>query len=57
MAKRVYCEKKTKIYIPKTVNPQIITYNYEGTTRQNLSELLYRENIEEFDSKKTAGMQ
>lgn len=27
MTKRVRCEKKTKIYIPKTVNPQIITYH------------------------------
>ena len=26
MAKRVHCEKKTKIYIPKTTNPQIISY-------------------------------
>ncbi len=26
MMKRVHCEKKTKIYIPKTLNPQIISY-------------------------------
>ncbi len=26
MARKVHCEKKTKIYIPKTVNPQIISY-------------------------------
>ena len=27
MTKRVHCENKTKIYIPKTVNPQIISYH------------------------------
>lgn len=26
MTRKVHCEKKTKIYIPKTVNPQIISY-------------------------------
>lgn len=26
MTRRVYCGKKTKIYVPKTVNPQIISY-------------------------------
>lgn len=26
MVKRVYCGKKTKIYVPKTTNPQIISY-------------------------------
>lgn len=26
MARRVHCGKKTKIYIPKTINPQIISY-------------------------------
>ncbi len=26
MIRKVHCEKKTKIYIPKTVNPQIISY-------------------------------
>lgn len=26
MIRKVHCEKKTKIYIPKTINPQIISY-------------------------------
>ncbi len=26
MTRRVYCGKKTKIYVPKTVEPKIISY-------------------------------
>lgn len=30
MTKKFHFEKKTKIYIPKTVNPQIISYRSQS---------------------------
>lgn len=48
MVKRVYCGKKTKIYIPKTVNPQIITYKKDDsnyTAIQNNFSEISNENI------------
>ena len=48
MVKRVYCGKKTKIYIPKTVNPKIITYRTDdisGTAVQNSVSAVYTDNI------------
>lgn len=34
MVRKVHCEKKTKIYIPKTVNPQIISYRSAESIQQ-----------------------
>ena len=48
MVKRVYCGKKTKIYIPKTVNPKIITYRTDdisGTAVQNSVSAVNTDNI------------
>ncbi|MGN1482086.1 hypothetical protein [Porcipelethomonas sp.] len=50
MVKRVYCGKKTKIYIPKTVNPQIISYKpcYNDISNQeNIAETELGVNSEE----------
>lgn len=40
MIRRVHCEKKTKIYIPKTVNPQIISYR-SASENNTVTELHY----------------
>lgn len=40
MTRRVHCGKKTKIYIPKTVNPQIISYR-SASKNDTLTELHY----------------
>lgn len=48
MVKRVYCGKKTKIYIPKTVNPKIITYRTDDisdTAVQNSVSAVNTDNI------------
>lgn len=46
MVKRVYCGKKTKIYIPKTVNPKIITYKTDDSNAavQNSVSLINADN-------------
>ena len=40
MTRRVHCGKKTKIYIPKTVNPQIISYR-SASENDTVTELHY----------------
>lgn len=40
MTRRVHCGKKTKIYIPKTVNPQIISYR-SASENNTVTELHY----------------
>lgn len=55
MVKRVYCGKKTKIYIPKTVNPKIITYktaDSNGIAEQNSMSCVNTNGISEVDSEK-----
>lgn len=56
MVKRVYCGKKTKVYIPKTVNPKIITYktaDNNGIAGQNSFSCLNTDSsISEVDSEK-----
>lgn len=55
MVKRVYCGKKTKIYIPKTVNPKIITYktaDSNGIAGQNMISSVNTESIGKVDSEK-----
>ncbi len=55
MVKRVYCGKKTKIYIPKTVNPKIITYrtaDSNSVAGQNSMSCVNTNDISEVDSEK-----
>ncbi len=55
MVKRVYCGKKTKIYIPKTVNPKIITYktaDSNGIAEQNSMSCVNTNGISKVDSEK-----
>jgi hypothetical protein len=43
MTRRVYCGKKTKIYVPKTTNPQIISYKpavWNGNMDDNVSSVV-----------------
>lgn len=45
MTRKAHYEKKTKIYIPKTVNPQIISYRSPSANVSNT--------VNEDNSKKT----
>lgn len=52
MMKRVYCGKKTKIYVPKTVSPGIITYKPYMKQESEIKENVVPKNYEESDINK-----